>query len=76
MTSTTRPTTPFHVPAPAATAARPKRNVNWPKLAFLGVLLLVFAVYTEMAMGMQWRTVAGRIGPGFFPGSSAPPRSR
>jgi putative tricarboxylic transport membrane protein len=43
------------------------RNVNWPKLAFLGVLLLVFAVYTEMAMGMEWRTAAGRIGPGFFP---------
>jgi putative tricarboxylic transport membrane protein len=43
------------------------RNVNWPKLTFLGVLLLAFAVYTEMAMGMEWRTVAGRIGPGFFP---------
>ncbi|WP_006243487.1 tripartite tricarboxylate transporter TctB family protein [Mycolicibacterium tusciae] len=43
------------------------RNVDWPKLAFLGVLLLVFAVYTEMAMGMEWRTQAGRIGPGFFP---------
>jgi hypothetical protein len=43
------------------------RKVNWPKLTFLGVLLLVFAVYTEMAMGMEWRTQAGRIGPGFFP---------
>ena len=50
----------------AVPAAR-SRNVNWPKLAFLGVLLLVFAVYTEMAMGMEWRTTAGRIGPGFFP---------
>jgi putative tricarboxylic transport membrane protein len=43
------------------------RKVNWPKLTFLGVLLLAFAVYTEMAMGMEWRTQAGRIGPGFFP---------
>lgn len=42
-------------------------RLNWPKLAFLGVLLLAFAVYTEMAMGMEWRTHAGRIGPGFFP---------
>ena len=25
------------------------------------------AVYTEMAFGMEWRTAAGRIGPGFFP---------
>ena len=31
------------------------------------MLLLAFAVYTEMAMGMEWRTAAGRIGPGFFP---------
>ena len=52
---------------PTVSAARSGRNVNWPKLAFLGVLLLAFAVYTEMAMGMEWRTAAGRIGPGFFP---------
>jgi putative tricarboxylic transport membrane protein len=51
--------------APVPSVSR--RSVNWPKLAFLGVLLLAFAVYTEMAMGMQWRTAAGRIGPGFFP---------
>ncbi|MFG1705042.1 tripartite tricarboxylate transporter TctB family protein [Nonomuraea sp. M3C6] len=35
--------------------------------AFLCVLLVVFAVYTQLAMGMEWRTMAGRIGPGFFP---------
>ena len=52
---------------PAVSPARSGRNVNWPKLTFLGVLLLAFAVYTEMAMGMEWRTAAGRIGPGFFP---------
>jgi hypothetical protein len=44
-----------------------KRQTNWPKLAFLGVILLAFAFYTEQAMGMEWRTQAGRIGPGFFP---------
>lgn len=34
---------------------------------FLAVVLLVVAVYTQMAFGLEWRTVAGRIGPGFFP---------
>lgn len=34
---------------------------------FLGVLAVVMAFYTQQAMGMQWRTAAGRIGPGFFP---------
>jgi putative tricarboxylic transport membrane protein len=52
---------------PTVSETRRGRNVNWPKLAFLGVLLLAFAVYTEMAMGMEWRTAAGRIGPGYFP---------
>lgn len=47
--------------------AKTKREMNLPKLAFLGVILLVFAFYTEQAMGMEWRTQAGRIGPGFFP---------
>jgi putative tricarboxylic transport membrane protein len=54
-------------PRPTVSAPRSGRSVNWPKLTFLGVLLLIFAVYTEMAMGMEWRTPAGRIGPGFFP---------
>jgi hypothetical protein len=48
-------------------APPPARSVNWSKLIFLGVLLLAFAFYTEIAMGMEWRTQAGRIGPGFFP---------
>ncbi|GAA0897054.1 tripartite tricarboxylate transporter TctB family protein [Pseudonocardia zijingensis] len=34
---------------------------------FLGILLVVFAVYLQLALGMEWRTAAGRIGPGFFP---------
>lgn len=38
-----------------------------PKVAFLLVLLVTLAVYTEMAWGLEWRTAAGRIGPGFFP---------
>ncbi len=52
---------------PTVSADRRGRNVNFPKLAFLGVLLIAFAVYTQMAMGMEWRTAAGRIGPGYFP---------
>ncbi|MFN3002568.1 tripartite tricarboxylate transporter TctB family protein [Mycolicibacterium wolinskyi] len=67
MTATTPATTQLNVSASAASTSRRKRVVNWPKLAFLGVLLIGFAFYTEMAMGMEWRTVAGRIGPGFFP---------
>ena len=54
-------------PHPTVSVTPSGRKVNWPKLTFLGVLLLVFAVYTELAMGMEWRTQAGRIGPGFFP---------
>jgi putative tricarboxylic transport membrane protein len=38
-----------------------------PKVVFLGLLLVVLVGYTEMAFGLQWRTNAGRIGPGFFP---------
>jgi hypothetical protein len=34
---------------------------------FFGVLLVVFACYSQLALGMEWRTAAGRIGPGFFP---------
>jgi putative tricarboxylic transport membrane protein len=54
-------------PAPPVPVSPRNRSVNWPKLAFLGLVLLAFAFYTEIAMGMEWRTVAGRIGPGFFP---------
>jgi putative tricarboxylic transport membrane protein len=34
---------------------------------FLGILFVTMAGYTQMAMEMQWRTPAGRIGAGFFP---------
>jgi hypothetical protein len=34
---------------------------------FFGILLVVLAVYFQLALGMEWRTAAGRIGPGFFP---------
>ena len=34
---------------------------------FLVVLLVILAIYTWMAFDLEWRTVAGRIGPGFFP---------
>jgi putative tricarboxylic transport membrane protein len=34
---------------------------------FFAVLLVVVAVYTQMAFDLLWVTAAGRIGPGFFP---------
>jgi len=34
---------------------------------FLTGLGLVLAVYAALALGLEWRTAAGRIGPGFFP---------
>ncbi|MQA77238.1 MAG: hypothetical protein GEV10_01940 [Streptosporangiales bacterium] len=34
---------------------------------FLGALAVLFAGYTVLAFGLEWRTHAGRIGPGFFP---------
>ena len=36
----------------------------------------MLAVYTEMAFGLEWRTAAGRIGPGFFPRIVGMPGSR
>lgn len=38
-----------------------------PKAWFLLGLMVLFAVYTDMAFDLQWRTEAGRIGPGYFP---------
>jgi putative tricarboxylic transport membrane protein len=34
---------------------------------FFAALLVILAIYTSMAFDLEWRTVAGRIGPGFFP---------
>lgn len=34
---------------------------------FLAGLGLVLAGYAALALGLEWRTAAGRIGPGFFP---------
>lgn len=44
----------------------------WPpwlrtKTLFYFVILVVLAAYTQMAFDLEWRTAAGRIGPGFFP---------
>lgn len=69
---TTVPRAAASDPVPAmnvavAKADKARRQVDRPKLAFLGLILLGFALYTEIAMGMEWRTVAGRIGPGYFP---------
>jgi putative tricarboxylic transport membrane protein len=53
--------------APAPVRAENRRPRPTALTVFLGVLVVVFAVYTQLAMGMEWRTQAGRIGPGFFP---------
>lgn len=37
------------------------------RTVFFGLLLVLMAAYLQLAMGMEWRTAAGRIGPGFFP---------
>ncbi|MHA6618694.1 tripartite tricarboxylate transporter TctB family protein [Pseudonocardia sp. DLS-67] len=45
-------------------------NRRWKvgaRTVFFGILLVVFACYVQLALGMEWRTAAGRIGPGFFP---------
>jgi putative tricarboxylic transport membrane protein len=47
--------------------AGPRRLHLGPRTVFFGVLLVVFACYFQLALGMEWRTAAGRIGPGFFP---------
>lgn len=53
-----------------AAGTRPTSRVpRWvrPKTVFLALVLVVLAGYTEMALALEWRTAAGRIGPGFFP---------
>lgn len=52
---------------PDGRTAAPGAAWRRPKVAFLVLVLVVLAAYTEMAFGMEWRTTAGRIGPGFFP---------
>lgn len=55
-------------PATVRTPRLPVRP-RWltPQVTFLGVLLVAFIAYTELAFGMEWRTEAGRIGAGVFP---------
>lgn len=38
-----------------------------PKAWFLIALIVFFAFYTDLAFDLEWRTNAGRIGPGYFP---------
>ncbi len=61
-TSTTVPA----AQAPADSAAGRGRWIS-PKAWFLLGTIVFFAVYTEMAFDLEWRTQAGRIGPGYFP---------
>ena len=53
----------------APRAAPPTRAWVRPgaRTVFFGLLVVLLAGYLQMALGMEWRTAAGRIGPGFFP---------
>lgn len=51
---------------PAARPARFRARVG-VRTVFFGLLVVVLAGYLQLALGMEWRTAAGRIGPGFFP---------
>jgi Tripartite tricarboxylate transporter TctB family len=50
----------------AVDAQRPRFRVS-ARTIFFAIVLVVLGVYLQQAMGMEWRTAAGRIGPGFFP---------
>lgn len=51
----------------AVPVAETRRWQVGPQAVFFGILLVVLAGYFQLALGMEWRTAAGRIGPGFFP---------
>jgi tripartite tricarboxylate transporter TctB family protein len=51
----------------AERAAVGRRVQVGPATVFFGVLLVLLVAYLQLALGMEWRTAAGRIGPGFFP---------
>jgi putative tricarboxylic transport membrane protein len=51
---------------PEARPARFRARVG-VRTVFFGLLVVVLAGYLQLALGMEWRTAAGRIGPGFFP---------
>ena len=53
----------------AAPAGNGRRRLRRPtgRSVFLGIVLVVIAVYTQMGFDLEWRTQAGRIGPGYFP---------
>ena len=55
--------------APARETRPVGRRLRRPtgRALFFAVLLVVMAVYTQMAFALEWYTAAGRIGPGFFP---------
>lgn len=52
-----------------APAGNGRRRLRRPtgRTVFLGIVLVVLAVYTQMGFDLEWRTQAGRIGPGYFP---------
>lgn len=60
-------------PPTSSSQAPPTRRASRPRArqtgaaAFLGVIAVGFAAYTWLAMDLDWRDQAGRIGAGFFP---------
>jgi putative tricarboxylic transport membrane protein len=49
---------------------RSRGNGKWRptgRTVFFAIVLVVLAGYLNMAFDLEWRTQAGRIGPGFFP---------
>lgn len=55
--------------SPSTTPSVGRRDWRRPtgRSLFLAVVLVVLAIYTQMAFDLEWMTAAGRIGPGFFP---------
>jgi putative tricarboxylic transport membrane protein len=56
-----------HAPASAEQRQDGTRWRATGRTVFFGVLLVVLVGYLKMAFDLEWRTQAGRIGPGFFP---------
>jgi hypothetical protein len=49
---------------------QPQRDGTWRptgRTVFFAVVLAILIGYVNMAFDLEWRTQAGRIGPGFFP---------
>jgi hypothetical protein len=52
---------------PAEPAESDRRWRPTGRTVFFAIVLVILAGYLNMAFDLEWRTQAGRIGPGFFP---------